>query len=353
VWRGHQCITCQCLFRYPFHLKVQGAGDTKEAAHSATVQLLRDAARRRCLVRRCPSCGTVQPEMLAWRSSRVAGCAFGLALIGAIGLLVATFCGDDLDPSTIWWATWISAVLAAAVVLGRYAPVLRSVPTTTVIDREPVPMSERTTWKGQWSSSLTVLVLSPLLIVSAEAVRWIAGWPTSEGWRPHVVSPGSSNRLIVGTLNPLAGHWKGDPKVVSADRKRPAIKAVTAVSKNEDWPASIKVKKEGSHSSSELWIDVVFPGDATLVDQIRAFDLSLEVTYLKSDSGGFFSERKDKRNKRATVHFASVGAKGLYTFLLRTGLLVGALLLVAASFRFWGWADRHNEQRGYVLPRPE
>lgn len=356
VWRGHQCLGCGCLFRYPMVLKASGVHEKQEIAEASGRRDLEDLAARDCAIVPCPTCASIQPEMIAWRTHRLLGLFFLAAVaIWTVACFVAIGEGGLRRGNLLLLAIG-EAVLVAVLLYVRFGRV-HPTPVGEVVVDQPSPLggdpSRWLKWKGSWSWHLTVCVLAPILTLSAECTRLVAGWPSNGPWAPTVISPGSTSRwYFSGDLRTVNGLWRGTGSATfaaNAEADDSLRSVLTTRFARGDWGSGISVKGRGSsEESTRLWADVDFPDNPELLARPIEVWLSVDAEYPAAVDRQVFEIRRDHRHTKQIVHFAPRGASGVYVALLRIGMVLGATVLAVGVFRFWRRTKEYSVQRGYL-----
>src|SRR5262245_31362972 len=86
VWKQHTCSACGGLYRYKFTRSGEGQGGLAELARGEAERELDQSLRHDIEVHPCPTCGLVQPDMVAQGKARWHGLA-ALAALPALLLL--------------------------------------------------------------------------------------------------------------------------------------------------------------------------------------------------------------------------------------------------------------------------
>lgn len=301
----------------------------------------------------CPTCGAMQPQMLAQRRMfyqliwTLPGCA--------AAFWIALLAGQHSVPVTT------GLLLTAAVVLVNFAGHFAILALTIYGDRhQNIADAERCISQG-WlyliqpgrTSGFTIeessggdlppakkyLPLGVLLLLLAvaalpEAVRSATQWPYNRGFYPPVVSSGNQVALYPGeTVTSVKGLWNGtvQGEIVNAEELGLKTAEVEAKTKTSTWHDEIRVGyAELYDQESRLWIKVAVPDEPRLAHQKVQLLLDATIRYPARTDPMFYDDLERRLQFREELKVAPSGAGWCYSVLwfLAQFVVPGVLILV-------------------------
>jgi hypothetical protein len=295
-WKAHTCHACGGVYAYKLTRKVAGkAGDALAATRTAK-RAAATAISREVDVHPCPTCGTVQPDMIGQELARQAGwtCVGIVVLFGALS--VAT--GAHVFPAHR--VSWMFVVFYAAAALYFLWTQVRhpnaDLAKNLVVARARVSKGRirahtpgRSAHRaaalarpGSWVAQAIccLLLAAPVLAASPEIIRSLHGWPLNEDWYPAIVGPG--DRPIVRmrhSISSIKGYWRGRPEATMLIDGGGPAQNVGASTAGGAWGSTISAQSTETSGSATPKVTVDIPLDVSLAGQRGTVDIDLDVEY--------------------------------------------------------------------------
>jgi hypothetical protein len=354
-WKEHTCCGCGAGYRYRFRRKQTGYGATEKAATAAaTAAAVRtvEGTVKQCP---CPRCGEYPPEMIAARRSRRHFLLFlatlfvfgALYVLGETGLL-------SLPVVLYLLALLASLILVGNVVVGLLGPngdleankaYARQLLQEGALQPAPVDPDEKcaparvrdATGFGFWVAFL-LLSATLLLILGAELVRGVNGWPLNVKIEPPALGPGDTARIALPQrIESVQGRWKATARARALNAKELNLPSETLSVQTRDagWGTEITARYSEDQSGAHPWVDVQLPAVPELEHKALLVELTVKATYpvLHSERPDEFQDREQDFTHTVTLHLGSPSAGMLYRTYWRLGILGGgAMFLLASGF---------------------
>ena len=353
--KEHNCVRCGGAYSYPFARTVKGQAGNAEAASQRAQVAARKVIEQEVDVQPCPTCGTVQPDMIGQQRARSHKRTFWVIFVLLVTLLILR--GTDILQSNT--ATWI-AVAVCALAAASYgvadaknfnrdtdanrrlaadrvatAGVLfqpgRPV-ATGMVETAPRSMVNRVT--------LGLVFLSVVLAAAPELLRMSRGWPLNDECYTPVVGPGDSTRVYLPQkITSIKGYWRGTPRAALAGQGPGGTPLPVKATANENnWGTTISVKSSEKNSSSTPWVNLELPDNASLAGKMVDCDINLDIQFPEASGSTSFVTQSLNMKHSLKLALAPPGAGTEYRTwwwrgtLAATGLLIvcGPVLIRAA-----------------------
>jgi hypothetical protein len=375
-WKLHTCCACGCVYRYKFERAGVGQSQVRHFAKAEAEKTLLGRLRREVDCYPCPTCGLVQPDMVAqtklpWHAGATAvllgilACAIiaavyqvltyhvaGLVCAGAAGAAALLHLGVALyDPNRNREAN--RQKVKAQVERHRVEMVERG----SMTDECPPPRN--LTWKH--AAALSAAVVGAAFFLAPEVVRRNADLPINPGLTPYVVAPGDEVKVDFPAdhgIRSVGGRWRAvaTAKVLNADEVGAAAELPVA-SATDNWGTDFVINEGNERVTPALYARVQLPDDERLGGKTLRLDVSLDVTY-PSASGhsgpdAVFKNQGTRVSRDFTVHMAAADDKQDYEDAWQVGLAVGLLggLGGGGLLALLAWALRWRARPTEVLAR--
>lgn len=357
VWKEHTCSSCGTVYRYQFTRTHVSYGATEVDASARSNKEAHRSILNETEVRPCPSCGIVQPDMIAgWRG---AGHMAVLILSGTA--LVAVLALQYLLPlpPLVWIASGIMAVtLLAHYLIGRRSfnrdleknrleAQLWIEGNEMSVTKEPsiaaAKKSSHVFAQEAVAPFLLALLVAALFTPSAELVRWQRGWTWNNDWRPGVAGPGDETATYFhDTIETVKGLWRGEARAeaLNATELQLPNATIAAQSATTTWDPSLQISNIDKASTPRPWIKIIVPQVPEPAGKTLAVKLDLKVTYpAAAKDGKALEDRQKGLQHTAPLVLSEAGAGRTYvmmwwvTMLLACGAagLVGVILVLRAQ----------------------
>lgn len=356
-WKEHTCISCGGKYSYELIRAIKGrAGTQEKSARSADVAV-KKALETDVDLQPCPTCGTVQPDMIGRMRRRRHFPLIWIELI-AFFFMVLLFAVNAIQANImVWLAAGVCAALtllhwaldlgdpnrdrmanrqlaAQRVAAGtvRYQPGKPTAPGFDDPARPPRSLFHKV--------ALLVLPATVVFAASPEILRMSQGWPLNDDAYPPVVGPGDTTRIyMTEKLDTVKSYWRGDAHVSLSDSAGKGLSENLAAKTNQnDWPNNITVKSSEKHSSISPWVDVTLPGGGDLADKTVTCDIELHVAYPEMSGSSAFVVKERNLHRNVTLHLASANAGSSYsgmwwkgTFAALCAVLVCVFILIRSA----------------------
>lgn len=346
VWKEHTCASCGAVYSYLFVRKVSGTGGTAEVAQINARKHATKVLAEQVDVHPCPTCGLIQPDMIAQKRLSTHRAVLLWTLIVLV-ILVIVRASRGMQANVATWAIVITCGVAALI---HAAAELKNLNADTNANRQLAAGrvdamtlnhtpgragSPREEWvnppRGLWLRLALPMLLGVVLLAALpEIIRTMRGWPLNADSYPPVVGPGDTARIYMDQkIHSVKGYWRGTPEVLlhvngSGDKGVP----VTASTNQNDWGSTIYAKSDEKDTSSTPWVELQLPGDASLAGKTFDCDIDLILDYPKIAGSSNFQRQHEVMQRTIPLHFAPVGAGANFTNLWWEGTAgaIGLLL---------------------------
>lgn len=347
-WKQHECVGCGGAYRYKFQRSVTGQGGNESAAERAAEQAAMRTMEREVDQRPCPRCGCLQPDMIAQGKSRTHR---WLALI-LLALSVAVIAFGLISSATLVTYAIVGLILVvmSALALPIHAAVALSNPNKNkdanrnraakavdtglveeVADEDLDLADGEPRAVGRGVLLLLILgVVGTLLTVAPFALKTVSGWPTVEGTKPEVLSPGDNVTIwFPDRIQAVKGLWSGSPRVTVVNDGGAGPLNLSATASNDTWGNTISGKSV-SNSSPSLWAELKIPNNAALAGKTIEVRVDMDLSY-PTATGNSFDNVTGKVTGTKKLTFAAAGASGMYRLSFWSAIL-GAVLVAVSGF---------------------
>jgi hypothetical protein len=345
-WKQHTCCACGCIYRYKFERSGVGQSGVRDFARDGAENALRAALQRDVDLHPCPTCGLMQPDMVArtkvpWH----AGVTLALVALLPCALLPAFWQGLTFHAAGLLCAAAAGAGtllhLAVAVYNPNWNRDANRQRVKDQIERHRVEMVERgsmtdvrppprnLTWKH--AVTLAAVVVGAVAFLAPELVRRKADLPVNPTLTPFVVAPGDEVRFDFPKdhdIRSVDARWRAvaTAKVLNADEAG-APAELHAGSSTDSWDEDFLAREGSERARPDLYARVQLPDDDSLAGKTVRLRVALEVTYPSiSGRSGFretFQNQGAPVSREFTVHVAAAEDKQDYEAAWSTGVLVG------------------------------
>lgn len=347
-WKQHECVGCGGAYRYKFQRSVTGQGGNESAAERAAEQAAMRAMEREVDQRPCPRCGCLQPDMIAQGKSRTHR---WLALI-LLALSAAVVAFGLISSATLvtYAIAGLILVVMSALALPIHAAVALSNPNKNkdanrnraakavdtglveeVADEDLDLADGEPRAVGRGVLLLLILgVVGTLFTVAPFALKAVSGWPTVEGTKPEVLSPGDSVTVwFPDRIQAVKGLWSGSPRVTVVNDGGAGPLNISATASRDNWGNTISGKSV-SNSSPNLWAELKVPDNAALAGKTIEVRVDMDLNY-PTAIGNTFDNVTGKVTGTKKLTFAAAGASGTYRLSFWLAIL-GAVLVAVCGF---------------------
>jgi hypothetical protein len=326
--KQHTCLACGCVYRYPMEKTVvRSSGNPEEAtqaAHDATSKFLQ----KEISSVPCPSCGLIQPDMVA--QSKVPW-HFRTALTALILLFLFQLPAGQ-GRAYEGTAMMLTAVAGFAALIHIFTAL--SNPNTNRVANQA--RSEQARFNGRlemvapasrpemyappgnlnaWHGLGLLLVIGAVGAFAAPLFfRPPAPFATNPELTPSLVGPGDqvTVQFPEWQLPSLQGRWRGKPEVVVLNNEELGIAStLEAVGSNDTWN-DLKVGKNDIEKTVTLSAKVNLPRESQLSGKELKLKLTMVVTCPRKGTYNRVEERQTPVTKEFSVHLAD--GEGLRSF---------------------------------------
>lgn len=357
VWKQHCCIGCGLPFAYALKRDVVGAGASEDAAQRSLQRAVQKTLEQDVDTEACPSCGLVQPDMVAAKRSPrhrvLIGCTVAVLIVVVILRLSLVVQSNVL--------TWIIACLVAAIAAmhflseqgnpnGNLSANLKTaqdrqrsgsvhVPEGAAPQRTGPARPEHATppRSGLYFAGLIGLAVSVVLAVAPELIRMATGGTINDHLYPPVAGPGDETRVYFDqTIQSVKGYWRGSP-VVQLTCDGTAYQTAGYTNSN-NWGNNISAKSSEKRSTARPWVELQIPDNAELANKRVDCRIDMQVVYPQMSGNSTFDEVTQDLSWSGSFQLSSPGAGSSYrtvwwvaTMGALVGLVVSGVLLRKAN----------------------
>jgi hypothetical protein len=347
-WKQHTCSACGCVYRYKFERTGVAQSGVSDYARDGAQKRLRTRLEREVDCHPCPTCGLVQPDMVAqtklpWH----AGVTIGLLVLLACAITPAMYQGVTFHLAGQLCAGAAGAAVVLHLLVALYNPnrsrEANRQKVKAQIDRHRVEMVERgamtdvsppprnLTWKH--ALALLAAVAGAGFFLAPELVRRNADLPINPGLTPFVVAPGDEVKIDFPKdhgIRTVDARWRAvaTAKVLNAaEVGSPA--ELAASSSTQTWSDGFRVREGSERATPDLWARVQLPGDDAVGGKALRLQVSLDVVYpTATGHSGLdptYENREATVTRGFTVRVAAAADKQDYENAWGTGVVVGLL----------------------------
>ncbi len=370
--KRHACAGCGGQFSYMLRRDVTGESRTPEKA-AAQAQRLGDAELATGVdVHACPTCGLVQPEMIAGlrRSRFIWGMVIAAVGIGAAMILIPTHVTSiagaayvALGAAALGWLVCLSGALTNPnryLEANRYASQEKVRSGELAVDQSPStsPGLRIDEHGGLKASHVFGLALAAAAMVAA-ALPILAskslGWTENDTCYPSVIGPGDTSRFYFGQqITAVNSYWSGSAiaKATNLDELGIGSLRLDVATKQSNWGDTISGKHVGNRTGA-MWADVTIPSDERLAGKELKLELDVTATYPKAQ-GSEFNNELGQFHQATAVTLSPPGAGLLYWRLAWMGETASLLLtLTAGVILLMGCSALAARARPCPCPQPQ
>ena len=347
-WKQHTCTACGCVYRYKFERTGVAQSRVSHLARDGAEKDLRGALERQVDAYPCPTCGLVQPDMVAqtkvpWHT----GVTVALAALLPCAVLAAVYQGLTFHGAGVLCAAAAAAGAVLHSLVALYDPNrsreanrqkvkaqverhrLKMVERGSMTDLCPPPRN--LTWKH--AAALLAIVGGAAFFLGPELVRRNADLPVNPGLSPYVVAPGDEVKFDFPDdhgIRSVDARWRAvaTAKLLNADEIG-APTDLAAASSTDNWGTDFLVGEGSERAAPALYARVQLPGDDAVAGKTLRLRISLDVTYPSvSDRAGVnptFRNQGMLVSRDFTVRVAGAEDKQDYEDAWWTGVIVGLL----------------------------
>jgi hypothetical protein len=345
-WKQHTCCACGCVYRYKFERAGVAQSGVRDFARSGAEKNLQSRLEREVDCYPCPTCGLVQPDMVAqtklpWH----AGVTVVLLVLLACAVIPAVYQGLTYHLAGLACAAVAGAGALLHLVVALYDPnrdrEANRQKVKAQVERHRVEMVERgsmtdveapprnLTWKH--AAALLAAIVGAGFFLAPEIVRRNADLPVNPGLTPYVVAPGDEVKLGFPAdhdIRSVGGRWRAvaTAKVLNANEVGVPAE-LAAASSTDNWGTDFVIHEGSERVSPTLYARVQLPGDDAVAGKTLRLRISLDVTYPSaSGHAGFdptFKNQGTAVTRDFTVRVAGADDKQDYEDAWWTALAVG------------------------------
>lgn len=346
--KQHTCASCNTKYSYEIRREIKGTGNTEEKAQVAADKAAMDTIQNEVEVNPCPTCGLVQPDMVA----KVRKSWFwGSIVCSLIGVSVAWF----LATISITHISTSTYVCLGSVLLGIglkaagvfYNPNRDTQANLHLVGQKvndgKVSVDERPAMNvgpaqdpfgGIGAGQLIGLVICSAALLTAgapEMLRILGGWTSNSSCYPSVAGPGDTATFYFNEqLSSVKGMWNGSSSVRAVDAGPNGVAAnFTARTKNSSWGNTISGKSV-SNSNNAMWAEVTFPDDPNLAGKTFKLEITNNVSFPYRQGNGFDNSSRTFTHS-TEVTLSSSGAGSTYKLAWWGGQLTSAIALMIGA----------------------
>lgn len=335
--RRHTCVACDAQFNYLQTVFVSSSGTVQNpVGQGATHPLPMDVN-----VHPCPSCGTLQPEMIA--AIRVSWPSVGMIVLFAV-VCVTLLCPlmHFMRISTSAYVATTSAAIAVLLGLrGVFCNPNRDLHANLAIaqlsidsgklslEKPGVSPVRKLKYTGLRIGHLVGFVFAGLALAAVAlplVLLRINGWHQNDSTYPAVVGAGDTTTFYFDeSIKSLRGYWKGKAsvQVVNANDLGINKHEFEAKTQQSEWGEYIRYRRRSRAYPSPLWIQVSASRMLDLTGKKVDFEFAVDVQYPRNRQ--FINERKSFQH-RASVVFSTPEAGSVYYSSWGSGQLVSLFL---------------------------
>jgi hypothetical protein len=345
-WKQHTCCSCGCVYRYLLERTAKSSGgqhdDVRSAADQKIARKLRDDVEE-CP---CPTCGTVQPDMVA-KDKRTWHKAFAWITGVILALVILPASKGGTAPEV---AGKIAAAVAGFGILGHLLTALSNPnrrPARNLSDAQargamgtlqmvrpggtPEPANVPPNLTLLHAACLLAVCVAPFAFLAVVYVSEQHPLPVNAGLKPDVVGPGDEVTIpLDSSIRSVGGYWRAAARatvVNAAEVGAPAT--LTATSDREGWQGKTMVVKDRRDPFEPIqpWARVTIPDDAALGGKTLRLHLSLTVSY-PVEVGKAGAAKDATVEKDVEIVLADAATQRLYRDTWQVGKWVGYLCCV-------------------------
>lgn len=310
----------------------------------------------------CPSCGTIQPDMVAgpkawWHGLLAALSLVPLAVLLAFGTGTLANNGPSTDTCSLL-AGGVAVVFAGlhlSVVLynpnsklkvnqlraEHYVTAFRMerVKSGGIVDLTKVPTS---LGLGQ-SVVLIVQFLSALAMLAAVFLRTMHGWPRNTDLRPELLGPGDVVRAEMPARHVLSakGNWQGEATAVVLNATELGTPSTLPVSCHAgSWRDFLGFRPDGNAVPIYPWVHLTLPDEEAIGGRTLRIRVYLFITYAASSMEKGKPTEKTVVSRDLSIHLVERSTRQAYWLAWLSGSIGGLLGCVGG-----GLALRVQSQR--------
>ncbi len=354
VRKVHTCVHCDGSFGYVMKRSLTGTGASAEQAQENLKNTARNVLETNVDTHPCPTCGMVQPEMMAARNTwryLIAGAVTAVAmfvfciffwthflslenlmytLLGVYGVLVAwcmkrmlTNPNTNLSRNLQTAKKEVSAgeveLLEAGSLEGKNAKLARQATYG---------------WDGVTAGCFAVALLLGCLPGGLQTLR---GWPLNEAFFPAVVGPGDeATYYFEKEISSIKGYWRG--KVGAAlvgveGLGEQGLVTLKATTEDKSWGKTIRFKSSQKADKSTIYSTIEFPDEPALANKGINMVAKILYQYPKMGIGKSFRVVSSQLEAEETIQFAESGAGTMYSQAAWAAILLGGFFVCFGCYR--------------------
>lgn len=368
-WKQHTCCACGCVYRYALEKSGKGQRGLHEGAQQEAEERVFRKLRTTLASRPCPTCGLIQPDMVAKSKLLWHGLLTGLAF-----LPLMVFIGMGSAPSANGaLPTDLCAMLAAAVAGGvalLHLGIALANPNSDLEGNRKKAEAEIAAYRmeivapGSTSepskvpANLTALHCLALLglflaapaFLAAVYLRTSNGWANNADLRPELIGPGDEFKVELPArhVQAIQGFWRGEAAAKVQNSAPVAdVKTLKASTRTESWGDSLRVKRSEKTRSIHPFARLTMPDDEALGGKTLKVSIHLNITYPTADANSSFVNDKTTVTRDITVQITPRECRDTYWLTWAIGVAVGALGCLGGGLLLLGLAQA---LRGRALP---
>ena len=314
----------------------------------------------------CPTCGLIQPEMVAdVKSGRY---ALGW-ILGGIILIVALILGlTDVmaisSASMLGLAGGVIAGLACAsgVTCNPNSDLSKNLQTAeeevqseqvTVTEegRSSVVEDENAGIDGGHIFGLGLVGVAVVATLVPTLLSIVNGWPKNDS-SPSVVGPGDTTTIYFDQeITAINSKWSGSGSATVTNAAEVGAPATLTVStKRSTWGDTISGKSV-SNTTRAMYAEVKMPDDAALAGKTLSLDIEISARYPFEMGGGFIDQQSDFRHSQE-ITLAAPGAGSTYGSTFWGGHVAGIVCLLVGGLTLHGTANTLRAKGNETMVAP-
>lgn len=365
-FKQHECVACSGKFAYVLQREITAEGNSKSAAQAAAQAQLIQKVENDVDLHPCPTCGLVQPEMVADIKS---GRYLLGTIVGVIVLVLGLILGlADVVPistaSMIGLAGGVIVGLACAsgVTTNPNADLSKNLQTAeeevrseqitvteegsgTVVEDENAAIS------GGHMFGLGLIGVAVLAALAPSLLSVVNGWPKNDSY-PAVVGPGDTATIYFDQqITSINSMWSGGGTATIRNAEEISAPAsVNAETKRSNWGNTISGKSV-SNTTKAMYAEVTMPNDDSLAGKTLDLHIQISATFPFEMDGGFVDDNGEFQHSEQ-ITLAAPGAGSRYGTSFWGGHVVAIVFCVVGGLALNGTASTLRGKANETMVAP-
>ncbi len=327
-YKQHTCVSCNSSYAYVLQRKISGQSSSEAGARQNADQLAMKSMEKDVDFHACPSCGTVQPEMIADVQAKR---FWAHVIIGVIGMALALILGVT-QVMTISTSAFV-AIATTGVVLMLFTRAAKYNPNADLdanrmesegkVNSEVLVVTEKAEGRAgsmdeqvgglRGSHFFALLVASVAVLAAATPIllTGVVGWSANDSCYPAVCGPGDAPCFYFPQkIKSIKGMWNGQVMAKAIPTEGGEEILLRGHTKSSSWDNVIEGESVDD-TTNKMWATIDFPSDPSLAGKTLKLLIHVNAKY-PFEAGAGFDETTKPFDHSTEITLSSPGAGSTY-----------------------------------------